>query len=185
MNELEFKRLNLLQKEMVRDYVYNRFPTIAGNIALRFIDGNFRAQGWQGSTFKAWKSTKRKGTILIKTGALRRGTYFTNVQGGIKVINNVKYAAVHNNGFQGVVQVKGYRRRIIAAKRVETGRLTKTGKMRMKTVHSLKGYSDVKPFSRKMNIPQRQFMPVSINDSPVLVNALRREIVREFQKIFK
>jgi len=185
MQPSEFKRVLDAQKDQVKRYVSQVFPDRAGFISLRFINGNFRAQGWQGSSFQPWKPIRRKGTILVKTGALRRGTYFSTSNGMAHVINNVKYAAVHNNGFNGTVQVRGFKRRIIEAKKVETGRLTKSGNMRMKTVHSLKGYTDVKGHSRKMNIPKRQFMPHDGYDSPVLVNAIKRDIIREFHNIFK
>ncbi len=39
----------------LKNYATTRFPSKAGNIALRFINGNFRAQGFQGNTFKRWK----------------------------------------------------------------------------------------------------------------------------------
>lgn len=185
MNPENFNsNLNGLQQQL-KGYVYNIFPNRAGNISLRFINGNFRAQGWQGTTFQRWKKNRRKGTILIKTGSLRRGNYFTTAPGQAHVRNDVKYAALHNRGFNGTVQVKAHRRRILAAQKVESGRLTKTGKMKMKTVHTVKGVSEVKAHSRKMNIPKRQFFPESTNDSPVLAGAIRREIQRSLQNIFK
>jgi len=39
--------------------VYIReWPIKAGGIALKFIDSNFSAQGWQGNTLIPWRSTK-------------------------------------------------------------------------------------------------------------------------------
>ena len=56
----------------VERYAMLEFPNMAGNITLRFINGNFRAQGFQGTTFKKWKPSK--GTTLVKTGTLRSAT---------------------------------------------------------------------------------------------------------------
>ena len=47
----------------VERYATLEFPNMAGNITLRFINGNFRAQGFQGTTFKKWKPSK--GTTLV------------------------------------------------------------------------------------------------------------------------
>lgn len=184
MDTREFKALLAKKQEELKRYVNNDFPGKAGNIGLRFVNGNFRAQGWQGVTFQRWKENARKGTILIRKGRLRRGTKFTTQPGVARIYNDVPYASVHNRGFSGTVQIKAHTRRMYEANRVATGRLTKTGKAQMKTIHTIKGTSQVKAHSRKMNIPKRQFMPEDIKDSPVPFNAYRREIERTLKAIF-
>jgi hypothetical protein len=185
MNASEFEK-NLRGKQvLLKRYVNQVFPNRAGRIALRFINGNFRAQGWQGITFDRWKPNKRKGTILVKTGRGRRGTQFSTFPGVVRVFNTVGYMAVHNKGFNGTVIIPAHIRRIMGSKRVETGKLTKTGKMRMKTVATVKMIASVSKHTRKMNIPKRKFMPDNMMDSPVLVNALKREITNELSKIFQ
>ncbi len=184
MDTPEFKRQLAKKQVELKTYINTVFPSRAGNMSLRFINGNFKAQGWQGSSFQKWKKNARNGTILVKSGRLRRGTTFTTTPGIAHVVNNVPYAGVHNRGFNGTVQVKSHKRRIYEANKVATGRLTKTGKAQMKTVHSLKGSAQVKAHTRKMKIPKRQFMPENMTDSPVLANAIRREIERELKTIF-
>lgn len=170
---------------LLENYVYVSFPPAAGNISMRFINGNFRAQGWQGRSFQPWKKNKRGGTILVKRGQLRRGTYFVTQPGAAILRNNVAYAKIHNQGFNGTVSVRSHQRRILQAQRVHTGRVTRTGKMQMRTVHTLAGVQNVKAHTRKVNMPARQFMPTSDTDSPVLMNAIRREIERGLKKIFE
>ena len=184
MNSQQFTKELFKKQEALKAYIYNIFPARAGNISVRFVNGNFRAQGWQGKSFQRWKAIKRKGTILVKKGALRRGTYYTTQPGTAHVKNNVKYAAVHNRGFKGTVNIKTHNRKIYQGTKVGTGKFTKTGKEKTKTIHTVKNIATVKAHTRKMNIAKRQFMPDSINDSPVLANAIRREIEREIKKIF-
>jgi phage gpG-like protein len=186
MNPQQFEIALKQKQEALRNYVNNVFPRRAGEISLRFISGNFRAQGWQGTVFQKWKENRRKGTILVKTGRGRRGTHFTTFPGGVRVFNNVGYMAVHNKGFNGTVQVPAHERRIIARKKVGTGLFSvKTQKERVKSVATVAGVSNVKAHSRKMNIPKRQFMPTSLHDSPVLANALTRELTRALKQIFE
>jgi phage gpG-like protein len=121
------------------------FPSKAGDITLRFIDGNFKAQGFQGITFMKWairkaasKKDKRKGrAILVNKGRLRRG-FRKQVQGAgaVAIINDVEYARVHNEGLQA-------------------GR------------------------GKGFNMPKRQMIPTTPEESPVLVNAIRKMIIKE------
>jgi hypothetical protein len=184
MNANAFNHSIREKEGLLRKYVVLTFPGRAGNMTLRFINGNFRAQGWQGATFQAWRPIKRKGTILVKQGTLRRGTYFTTQPGRARIINPVVYARVHNEGFRGTVTVQSYQRRNFKAGKVETGRILRSGRKETRTVHTVKSVSTVKSHTRKMNIPRRQFTPTTGNDSPVLVNALRREVERELRGIF-
>lgn len=184
MKPEEFAKELAKKQAVLKKYINTIFPKKAGNIALRFINGNFRAQGWQGSNFQPWKKTIRKGTILVKSGKGRRGTSFTTTPGEAHIKNDVNYMAAHNNGFNGIVNIKAHTRKNFEAKKVAAGGFTKTGKAKMKTIHTVKSISTVKAHTRKMNIPKRQFMPQNINDSPVLAKAVRREIERELKNIF-
>ena len=53
----------------------------------------------------------------------------------------------------------------------------------MQTVTGKSGQTTVKSHIRKVNIPQRQFMPISANDSPVFNKAIEREVTRELKII--
>jgi len=173
---------NLIHKATeIRQYAETRFASTAGNVALRFVNGNFRAGGYQGATFKKWKPTQ--GTTLVKTGALRAGNYYTTQPRQATLKNNVPYAKVNNEGFKGTVTVKAHSRNSYGQKRVGTGKLTKTGKERMQTVRFKTGDKSISSHTRKMNIPQRQFMPIDSNDSPVLNNAVARAVTNDIKQI--
>jgi phage gpG-like protein len=157
--------------------------------ALRFIDGNFRAQGWQGRSFEKWKDTVRKktkqGTILINKGNLRRSFLGDTSPGQVRIYTTSPYARVHNRGFNGTVQVRAFTRVKFAESRIGTGRFTKNGTERTKKVHVVAGMTQVQAHQRQMNIPKRQFMPESATDSPVLLNAIRRDVISSIKSIFQ
>ncbi|WP_312394720.1 hypothetical protein [Chryseobacterium sp.] len=158
----------------LRNYAMNRFPSKAGQIALRFVNGNFRAQGFQGSSFKKWKPNKRGKTILVLTGKLRAATQITTQPGQITIKNPMKYAKVHNEGFKGEVSLKAHSRN--KYKKSKVGRKTVT----MKT-----GSGKIKGHKRKINLPQRQFIPTAESPSPVLNNAILREVSKDINLIMK
>lgn len=176
------KALNQKAKE-VEQYAQAKFPTMAGNTTLRFIDGNFRAQGYQGATFKKWK--KSKGTTLVKSGRLRSATYYTTQSGQATIKNNMPYAKVHNEGFKGTISIKAHTRNQYSKTQIGTGKFTKKGKERKKTMTYKSGESQVKAHTRKVNLPQRQFIPTKDNPSPVLNNAINREMTKDLIKIIK
>ncbi len=185
MNPEEFSKIVQKKATELKNYAVNRFPTKAGNIALRFVNGNFRAQGFQGSTFKRWKANRRNGTILIKTGKLRAATYFTTQAGQATIQNHMPYAKAHNEGFSGDVSIKAHTRNIYTKTKIGTGKFTKKGKERMKTAIMKTGESTVKAHTRKMNLPQRQFAPTASSPSPVLDNAVMREVAKDINQIMQ
>lgn len=183
MNPAEFiQGLKKVQAQF-KEYQNGIFPTRAGEHALRFIDSNFAAQGWRGAAFSPWKPVKRQGLILVKTGRLRRGNSFTVTPGIAHVKNNVPYAAAQNNGFTGIVSVRAHTRRNLEGKKVATGKLSKSGIAKVQTIHTVKSEITVKAHTRKMNLPARQFMPRSLQDSPVFENIIVKEIASSWKKI--
>ncbi len=181
MSPQEFERTLQLKSKEVQAYAMLKFPTMAGNKVLRFIDGNFRAQGFQGSTFKRWKPSK--GTILVKTGALRAANYYTTQPGQVTVKNSMPYAKMHNNGFKGTINIKAHSRNSYGKIKAGTGRFTKKGKERTQTLTIKTGESQVKAHSRKIDLKQRQFTPTSANDSPTLNQAIQRQVANDIKQI--
>lgn len=184
MNASQFNAdLNNKTKQL-ETYVRTEFPRMAMRKALRFIDGNFRAQGWQGRSFLPWQKNKRGGTILVHKGRLRRGTHGETAPYMVRIYNDTPYARFHNRGFNGTVNVRAFTRNKYTASQVGTGRFTKSGNERMKTVHSVAGTSQVAAHQRRVNNPRRQFMPEDPNDSPVLINAIKRDVITTIKNIF-
>jgi phage gpG-like protein len=186
MTPQEFDRTLRAKATEIRAYTNNRYPSVAGNVALRFINGNFRAQGFQGTSFSKWKKgNKSRGTTLVVSGALRAGNHYTTQPGQTTLKNNMPYAKAHNEGFSGTVQIKAHSRNKYSKAKKGTGKFTKSGKERMQTVTYKSGSSQVRAHQRKMNIPKRQFMPTHQNDSPVLNNAIVRQVTRDIQQLMQ
>jgi phage gpG-like protein len=179
----QFAVLLQTKKNEFERYAQMQFPTKAANIALRFINGNFRAGGFQGQRFEKWKKNKRGTTTLVKSGSLRAATSYSVQPGQVLIFNRMAYAKVHNEGFKGKVTVKAHKRNVYTKAKVGTGKFTKKGKERMQTVTQKTGERMVKSHIRKVDIPQRQFMPIRPDDSPVLNNAVMRDVSKDLMNI--
>ncbi len=116
--------------------------------ALRYVDDNFRNQGYEGTR---WKESD--GTILVKTSTLKRGFESEMINGAVKITNAVPYAKIHNEGSDIEVNVPAHTRNVF---KTSKGKKTKKGKV------------NVKAFKRNLKMPQRQFAPLTENDHPTL-----------------
>lgn len=183
MSPEEFNRRLKQNAATLQNYAQSILPAKMGNIALRFINGNFRAQGFQGTSFSKWKPNKRNGTILVKSGRLRAATTYTVQTGQVTIRNSVPYAKIHNEGFSGTVSVKAYTRNTYGKMKIETNQVTKTGKARKKTVTMKTGERQVKAHTRNVNLPKRQFIPTPTSRSPVLERSIEREIIKDVKNI--
>lgn len=166
----------------VKNYRDAEFPGMAGKMAMRFINNNFRQQSWEGIPWKKRRGGKRNQgrALLIDRGILRRGTNFKALSGQVLVYNHVRYAAAHNNGFTGTVAIPAHRRRLYG--KFKTSSL-KTKKSRL--AKQYRGETNVKAHSRKMRLPRRQFMPTDQRPSPTLTNQVNREVRLQMLKFLK
>ncbi|WP_306353694.1 phage virion morphogenesis protein [Flavobacterium sp. '19STA2R22 D10 B1'] len=177
MTPEEFETMLKHKAAVIQDYASNTFPTNAGNITLRFINGNFRAGGFQGTNFQRWKkSNKKNGTTMVKSGALRIATYYTTQNGQVTMKNNLPYAKIHNEG--GVIN-KPSRKASLNFK------ISSNGNSRFSKAKKANFQQDVKIMAHKITIPKRQFMPTSASDSPQLINSIQRDVARDIEKLFK
>lgn len=162
-----------------------RFQEIATAEALRFIGGNFAAQGYQGASFMRWaarKSANKKNAgraLLVQTGRLKRGWRGRNsAPGEVTIANDVPYAEIHNNG--GSIN-KAARSETFLRNRYLKG--AKKGSFK-------KGSVQGKGFTFKehgVTMPRRQMMPTNDSDSPILRAAIERDLrqeIAEFEKQF-
>jgi phage gpG-like protein len=168
----------ILNKALKVQAIVKQFANMAGGKTLRFIDGNFAAQGWQGKGFQPWKKRKRINkknagkNILSNIGTLRRGFNYGEVAPGeVKVYNNVPYAKIHNEG--GVIH-QSARSETFQRNRYKRG--NKTGAFK-KGVQPMKQGFTFK--ERTITIPKRQFAPINFDDSPVLIKSIEREIIKQ------
>src|SRR5579875_896124 len=101
MNANQFGKLSSAKLATLDNYLNKEAALMVVRETLRFVDDNFRLQGWQGVTFRPWQPNKKGTRILVKSGALRRGMNY-QVQGDtVRFYNNIVYADIHNRG--GVV----------------------------------------------------------------------------------
>jgi len=185
-NKFNFEAIQKKAEEMKVD-----LPKIVANKAQRYFNESFRKAAWGD---KAWEQPQRKisGTkafkyakppaqsskpILVNTGFLSKA-----VKNSLRHANwneimwevYCKYAQVHNEGAQGTVYVKAH---------------TSHRYKKVKIQHKGKSYSGKRPgdlfpvkgYSRKQNIPQRQF----IGMNKELNEQLEKVIQREVNKLFK
>lgn len=165
-----------------------RLPMDVSVIGEREVRENFRRQGYlsESGTLKSWRKRKVNRTkrdrgrgILIRSGKLMRGNRAAPLPGLARVVNSVKYAKVHNDGFKGTVNVKAHTRNLYRRKREGTGiHSIATRRERMQTVTTKRGEVEVKAHTKKLNMPARPFMVVP--DAPI-----EKHINHELEKIWK
>ena len=183
--------------------LYQEFPHIAAQQAVHFFERSFDLQGFTNRIFIRWKPRqtaslkpgggKKRDTntgarlgqplpngaraILVKSGAMRRSIreqsatdgQFTIAAGGGKVT----YAAAHNQGVHGPVEVGAHVRRIYS-RQISYATSLKTHKVRRTSKRVLSATVEVKAFIRKANLPRRQFMGFS----EVLLQQLWQDYLR-------
>ena len=148
----------------IKKQIMDDMPRLIGNAAVSMVNQNFRDAGWRDGGLKPWKKTKRqmgkgKGSQYLPLHSSRehlsRSTQYKKTgPGEVTISNPVPYASVHNDGFEGNVNVKAHNRTISKGK-------NKGDK-----------YS-VRAFSRRMYIPQRQFMGESRELNEKIENIIR------------
>lgn len=172
--------------------VREELPLQMATVAQNFFVGSFQRQGWyDGLTLKRWQPRKgekwrrkkkgRRGNraILVKTGRLRRSIKIRSARfQKIVIATDVDYAAAHNYGYKGTVSVRSHTRRRYGREKEEY--TTKTGKQRTRTNKVVKSSYIVRQHTRKMSLPQRQFM----GDSPMLDRKLNKVIERHLEYLF-
>jgi len=166
-----------------------KIPRLAAIEARNFSVNRFKAQNWIGDTTQPWPKrkanrSKRKGrAILIKSGRLRRSIRIIHVDQQRAVIGtDVPYAQIHNEGFRGQETVKAHTRNLTTTSREGTGVYSiKTKRERTKRVKTISGQTQVKSFTRNMNMPKRQF----IGASPFLEKKLNRLMIAQLNRAVK
>lgn len=165
----------------------SRIPKLIGNELLNMTMENFKRQGFQGDSFQPWKKRKKNSkraegaALLIKSGRGRRGFRVSRADAeAVVVSNDVVYMKAHNDGSTALVTVKEHSRNKYSKEKVGTGKLTKKGVERTKTVSTVKGVGTVKEHTRRMRLPRRQM----IGKSQYMVNRLKRVTGTELMKAF-
>lgn len=167
-----------------------KFEVIAAAKTLRFVGGNFSAQGYQGNSFTPWAARKKQRNkdigraLLIQSGRLRRGWNSRVLRPGkVKIFNDVPYAEIHNNG--GTINKPSRKENIIRNRHKEDYIYKKgknQGQYRQRKGQFAKGTTIGDGFSFKehtIKIPRRQMLPTDDSDSPILRAAIERDLKAE------
>lgn len=119
----------------------------------------------------------------MQSGRLRRSIRVLRTTTDAVVIGtDVPYAAAHNDGFRGTVNVRVHKRNRYKKGRKGTGVYSvKTKKERTRTVTSYDGAHWVQSHTRTVRIPKRQFL----GDSPYLRARIQRMIAAEIMRAAK
>lgn len=184
-----YEQINQLGRQLQQ-----KFELIAAAKTLRFIGGNFAAQGYQGATFKKWasrKSSKKRNigrALLVQTGKLKRGwNSRTTAPGEVQIYNDVPYAEIHNNGgtiHQAARSETFKRNRHTESITYKRGK--NAGKYKQVKGQFAKGTTQGQGFTfkeRNITIPRRQMIPTDDSDSPILRAAIERELRNELQEL--
>jgi phage gpG-like protein len=155
-----------------------KIPRLVGAQAVYFFNQRFREQAWADDTTHPWKARKKGAkrdfgrAILVDRGHLRRSIKVTQASlSRVVVASTVPYAQVHNEGFDGVVNIPAHTRRKYG--RVKDGRRTK------KVVAAT---TQVKAHSRRMRMPKRQFMGNSAVLNQQIARIIQAELNRSLNK---
>lgn len=131
-------KVNELLNSIEEQLTSNKTIRLAAETARSYYKRRFREKEWNGTPWKKGED-KKTGSLLIKSSALLNSIQISKVTKDSATItagnSKVAYAKIHNEGFKGRGMVKSHVRR------------TKNGKR-----------SKVKSFSKKINMPKRQFI---------------------------
>jgi phage gpG-like protein len=153
--------------------------------------GSWKKKGWVDRGLEQWREVKRRqpGTkaykaakkaartraILVQSGRLRR-SFYTRIKRMdiVQIANSAPYAQVHNEGARGTAYVKPHSRYVKSGEYAGTG-IFSTKTRREKKVQ-LEAKQNVRGYSRRVNIPQRQFMGHSHQLEQQQIRAIQRWI---------
>lgn len=140
-------------------------PDLVSELAVDYFKERFRYKEFDGTPWPDFSTRckhRTNGSLLVDTGHLLGSIRPTEISAGKVVISagndNVFYAKVHNEGFSGSVVVKAH------------DRTSKKGKVYV-----------VKQHTRKMLIPQRQFL----GESSELGRILKNDIEQLFKTVIE
>lgn len=163
-----------------------RIPRVLGTIGVNFFKDSFRRQGWLDKKTERWPK-RRPGAkrnegraILIDKGRLLNSIILAKANNFSSIIAaQAPYAAAHNDGFKGTVSVKAHTSAInrkvkVSYSNIESRKVTS----RAQTLQT--GSRKVRAYSRKMNLPKRQFM----GDSEVMFKKFDVALINAIDKIF-
>ncbi|MCA6489076.1 MAG: hypothetical protein IM551_03515 [Chitinophagaceae bacterium] len=167
-------------------------PVLLANQAQTFFVESWKKKGWDNNGVKLWEKRDDTGkksegrALLVKSGKLRRAveqSIRVKSFDKIQLVVALPYAAVHNEGYNGMraahsrsLFTKSTTRQFIGLKRNKKGQLKEAHKRT--TIYTRTGEAQVKAHMFKM--PKRQFM----GDSATLRQMQRKLIDQQISKVW-
>ena len=130
---------------------------LAGDLAGQYFQEAFTKKAFDGNPWPDNKDPRRRGSELIDTGNLRRSMQVERKGNTVTIScgnQKVDYAQVHNEGFDGEVTVSAHKR-VIKLKPTKKD-ISEEGEKKDDSNANI--IRDVKEHTRRMRIPQRQFL---------------------------
>lgn len=203
MNEKQFIDLIRRKQAKLTDLMHRKMPVLAGNIAKRHIEEDFRKGGFTHDGFRKWKETKRQksggkgagaryGPLLSGRNYLSGSIEYTPGDARVTVFTRAPYAGVHNWG--GILRptvTPKMRKFAWAMYYKETGikrKMKNGGKARKQREENAsqealnwKRLALTQKTKLTVTIPQRQFMPST--PGPELAKKVNDKMEQELKKI--
>ena len=108
MTPVQFKATIDRNRAALNNLVARKMPILAGNIAKRHIEADFRAGGYTNNGRKPWKPTRRQqygtgasaayGPLLSGSNTLASSIQYVPQQASVTIFTRVPYAGIHNWG---------------------------------------------------------------------------------------
>lgn len=143
-------------------------PHKAAVLAVNFSKERFVKKNWIDTSEHTWeKTSKRKGSTLIKSGRLKRSIRKVRIGADYALIGtDVPYARAHNDGvtIEGTEQVRAHQRRTHKRKAyTRSGKRIKSGTVRAHVVKSHKRQYK-RAFIQRKFIGQSQYLTNQLTD---------------------
>lgn len=182
--------LNLLQQKAaeINNMVMRTMPIKVGAIAKAHFQDNFRKGGFINNGLHPWKPSKRLGAKgkaarnKYKTLLSSRNHLFSSIRyepgaGQVKIINDVPYARIHNEG--GSIGIPA-RTATLAFRRIKSGK--NKGRTRFSQNNEKAHFAQKASIgAHTIKIPKRQF----IGESKELNDKIEAKMTEELTKILK
>lgn len=186
MDIQEFNRQLRQKAAQLNELMRRKMPVLAGNIAKRHIEEDFRKGGFTGGGFHQWQETRRQrsgrsdaasryGPLLSGRNRLSRSINFRPGDRKVTVYTNVPYAPVHNDGGTTHPNITPKMRRYAWARHYKEAGKDKQADTLWKRL------ALTKKKQLTIRIPKRQFMPDS--GSTELGKKIRAKLEQEVKTI--
>jgi len=163
---------------------FNNFLTGLKVDLMEEFDKNFERKGFFNDPWKQTRFPNRRGSLMMRTGALRRSLRATVSGHSVRFFSSLPYASIHNEG--GTITVTAKMKRFFWAMYYKTsGTVTKTAKgqsrntARNRAFVAEAGYwkaMALKKIGSKIKIEQRQFLGPHQEVDQVITGVIQRSM---------